>query len=193
MVNLKYFSPDGGSFTDLRPLQTLTKLETLINLGIFDKANLDDLILLDNLKEISLDFNGHIADNMNTKPNALLDISALSGKNNLEQIYISGADGYLPTVSMSKKNKNYTLIDPVILSDQFKEKIVYDIDLIQNEPEDGSDCLDNEANLTVTDNNELIWENIPSDTEYLLFSAHVNEGNFSYNADNIKIPIRWLD
>lgn len=192
LENMKYILMEGGAYTDLRPLKTLTKLEYLDFYAI-NISNLDDLIFLDNLKTLRVRVQTendyyHISTDL-SKPMALVDISSLSGKEKLLHLNIY-TGGYLPTVTISKKNRSYVLQDPIVLSDQFKNKLDYkDLRSLSDE-----DIEDDTTTANVMEGNILSWKNIPIDAEYLAFSVKSNEDtDVSYTADEIKIPIRWVD
>lgn len=86
-------------------------------------------------------------------------------------------EGSMETVTLSKKDPNYKLIDPVILSKHFSNcKTKYEI----------------LYNIGKVNDNILEWKNIPLNTKELDFRAEAKNKNIDYFGDHT-IPIRWVE
>lgn len=141
---------------------------------LYDLKDLEHLTL----KTRSIDANSGIREDRQ----GLLNLSPLDKLDNLKSIDIF-MPGRFASIKLSKKDPSFKLVDPVILSKQFKDApIKYKI---------GTNGL---ANLEPIKGNILEWNNIPEKTFALSFSADATGGEGAFNYLTYHwIIIRWVD
>lgn len=166
-----------GRFTDPRPLMNSKKIKRLDI-----TSNIDSIEFLTNLKELkylSISFDGWCQHENSFYP-LISDLSALNSLDNLEMIYLESNERPFPKISLKKSMNKYILVDPFILSKQFKNP---EIKIKSKTP-----------GFTFEDD-ILTWEGISPDTKELQISWKLesNEtGHFIFEGNSV-IPINWID
>lgn len=185
LKNLENMEFEGGQVSDFRPVRSLKKVKEFYMSG----SNNNTLVDFENWNAIERF--GYYDTGSPIKRIALTDLSALSNKPNLETIDVSVV-GNLPTVTLSQRNRNYELFDPIILADLFKGKVEYsnvDVQYKEDVEDDGGEMA--EFTPSVSEDGLIRWEGIPTNAAELTFTAKIYEGQNHYYGE-ISIPIRWV-
>ena len=163
--------------TDLRPIENSKSLKNVFidspvtNFGFFDK--------LTNIEKLDMTVTNELESYNDATIKAVTDISFLNNLNKLEKIDICSKDRLFSAVSLKKSMNKYILVNPFILSKQFKNP---DVKITSKTP-----------GFTFEDE-ILTWNGISSETKELQISWEIKsqDGNFNFSGDSV-IPINWID
>ncbi|MFW7433188.1 hypothetical protein [Vagococcus carniphilus] len=181
--NINYLEFIDGYVTDLRPIANV-KTNSILQV----EQPLTSLTFLknkNNLREIAITANNitnddRHSDHRDEQLYAITDLTILNNLKKLETARIESEDRLFPTVSLKKSMDKYILINPFILSEQFKNP---EVKITSKTP-----------GFTFEDD-ILAWDGITPETKELQisweFSSNKN-GNFEFSGDSL-IPINWID
>lgn len=167
-----------GAVTDLRPLENsknITSLELYVPIttfGFIKKYN--------NLEKIVIIANNKLENESDDTIKVLNDISFLSNLSNLKDIEIKSNIRPFPTISFKKSMNKYVLVNPFVLSKQFKNPEVK---------------ITSETPGFTFEDDILTWDGITPDTKELQISwkfSSKENGDFEFSGDSV-IPINWID
>ena len=178
--NLEYASLN-DRITDFRPLLETKKMKRL---DIHSPASsIHFLKNMSQLEELYLDLASSLDEESSFYP-VISDISILNYLNNLNDVSISSTKRPFSTISLKKSMDKYVLVNPFILSKQFKNP---EVKITSKTP-----------GFTFKDD-ILSWDGIKPETKELQisweFKAQKNKYGsyaFYFSGDSV-IPINWID
>ncbi|MEG0619188.1 MAG: hypothetical protein RR557_07815 [Bacilli bacterium] len=163
--------------TDFRPLLETKKMKKLdIN---SPASSIHFLKNMSQLEDLSLDLDSSLDEESSFYP-VISDVSVLNYLNNLNEVSINSTERPFPTVSLKKSMNKYVLVNPFILSKQFKNP---DVKITSKTPG------------FAFEDDILTWDGITPNTKELQiswnFSSEEN-GFFRFRGESV-IPINWID
>lgn len=173
--------------TDFRPLENSKKLTSLeidgpiASFGFFKKlSTLEDLAINAN-GETDGEYDSSIHGFKTDKSvKAVTDVTFINELNKLNYFRFESDDRPFPTVSLKKSMNKYILVNPFILSKQFKNPTIQ---------------ITSKTPGFIFEDDILTWNGISPDTKELQISWEFNSeenGNFKFSGNSI-IPINWID
>lgn len=172
-----------GYITDLRPISGITQNKEL-NL-VQPLSSLTFLKGMKNIEVLDIEATNIInddafLDSVDEKLYALTDLSVINELCNLKVVDIHSQERLFPTISLKKSMNKYVLVNPFILSKQFKNS---EVEITSKTP-----------GFTFEDD-ILTWDGITPETNELQISWEFNSnenGSFEFSGDSV-IPINWID
>ncbi|MBO0439898.1 hypothetical protein [Candidatus Enterococcus ikei] len=166
-----------GKVSDLRPLGNTKNLEHLSYSG--PATSLDFIKNLKKLESVFIDatsYDNHHSEN-NDDYKAITDISIFDELENVKDISVSSNDRPFLTVSLKKEMTKYVLVNPFILSKQFKNAA---LEITSTTP-----------GFTF-ENDILTWDNLSPETKELEISWKIKGSSNKFKfAGESKIPLYW--
>lgn len=169
----------GGHAMDFRPVENSKKLKNL-EISNSPIASFDFIKQLKTLEDVYIIANKELETHDDNTLVAITDISFFNELDKLESIDFKSIDRAFPTISLKKLMDKYVLVNPFILSKQFKNP---EVEITSKTP-----------GFTFEDD-ILTWDGITPETKELQISWEFNSdegGNFTFSGDSV-IPINWID